>query len=276
MDTNAHKLPKSRLLAVALAVIALAVLLIPLPNTTSAQIQLETVPSLRHQPFTPQTTIVLYDGSLNAGTPNTPDKQGFSYLTNPLVGALATQTFTNGVTTLDTTPLMSDYAGYFAKTNWYPALDRQAGYQLLFTTQILTETHIDVNRAGFSVLVISQDLKGIELGFWRDEVWAQEGGTSPQLFTHAEGAAFDTTGALIPYRLTIKGEQYSLAANDATILSGSLRVYTAANLLINPYTIPNLIFLGDDTGGAQARIGLTSVSLIPPVYNVYLPLVRRD
>ena len=219
-------------------------------------------------------TIVLYDGSLNTGTPN--EQGSFNYFTNPFLGALATQTFTNGVTTLDTTPRMSDYAGYFAKTTLYPPLDRVAGYQLSFTTQVLTETHISTDRAGFSVLVLSQDLKGIELGFWRDEVWAQEGGTSPQLFTHAEGVPFDTTGDLIPYRLTIKGERYDLAANDTTILSGSLRVYTAANLPINPYLTPNLIFLGDDTGSAQARIGLAAVSLIPPSYPVYLPLVRRD
>ena len=220
-------------------------------------------------------TIVLYDGSLNTGTPNT---QGFVYLTNPFPGALATQTFSDGVTTLDTTPRMSDYAGYFANTNLYPALDRVAGYQLSFTTQVLTETHISPDRAGFSVLVISQDLRGIELGFWRDEVWAQEGGAEPQLFTHAEGAPFDTTGDLIPYRLTIKNERYTLAVNNATVLSGTLRDYTAATVPfpLNPYTTPDLIFLGDDTGSAQARIGLAAVSLIAPIYNLYLPLVRRD
>ena len=219
--------------------------------------------------------VVLYDGSRNTGTPNT---QGFYYLTNPLAGALATQTFSNSITTLGTTPRMSDYAGYFAKTNLYPVLDRVAGYQVLFTVQVLTETHISQDRAGFSVLVISQDLQGIELGFWDNEVWAQEGGTAPQLFTHAEGAPFNTTGDLIPYRLTIKGERYHLAVNDTTILSGTLRDYTAATVpvLINPYTTPDLIFLGDDTGGAQAKIGLTAVSLIAPIYNIYLPLVGRN
>lgn len=226
------------------------------------------------QPSRVQSIFVLYDGMLNTGTPAT---QGFVYLTNPLVGAHATQTFTQPVTILDTTPQIGDYAGYFAKQAEYPPLDRMSGYQVLFTVQVLTETHISADRAGFSVLVISRDLRGIELGFWRNEVWAQEGGAAPQLFTHAEGAAFDTTGDLIPYRLTIKGEHYHLAANGTTILSGPLRDYTTATvpLPINPYTTPNLIFLGDDTGGAQAKIGIAFASVSAPIYSLYLPLTAR-
>src|SRR5512139_2947019 len=67
------------------------------------------------------TASVLYDGALNTGTPGT---QGFFYLTNPPGGVQATQAFTNPVTLLDTTPQMSDYAGYFAKPTLYAPLDR--------------------------------------------------------------------------------------------------------------------------------------------------------
>src|SRR5512143_1792910 len=69
-------------------------------------------PSLR-TPRAAQSTYMLYDGSLNTGTPNT---QGFVYLTYPLFVVSATQSFANSVTTLDTTPKMSEYAGYFANS----------------------------------------------------------------------------------------------------------------------------------------------------------------
>ena len=54
------------------------------------------------------------------------------YLTYPLTNTQATQAFTSPVTMLDTTPQMSDYAGYFAKPTLYPSLDRVDGYQVLF------------------------------------------------------------------------------------------------------------------------------------------------
>ncbi len=227
-------------------------------------------------PQAAQSTYVLYDGALNTGTPNT---QGFLYLTSPFLGALATQVFSSGVTTLDTTPRRSDYAGYFADIAQYPPLDRQPGYQVLFTAQVVTESHASNNRAGFSAIVLSDDQQGIELGFWTNEIWAQEGGLSPTLFTHAEGAAFDTTADLINYRLVISGSTYNLSANGSTVLSGGLRVYTAAmtQFPINPYTLPNLIFLGDDTSSAQATIRLSEVSVIDgPSYGLYLPLIMKS
>jgi len=219
---------------------------------------------------------ILYDGALNSGTPDT---QGFFYLTYPPTNTQATQTFTSPVTILDTTPQMNDYAGYFAKPLLYPPLDRLGGYQVLFTVQIMTETHVSPDRAGFSLLVESSDKRGIELGFWANEIWAQEGGSS-QPFTRAEGASFTTTTELIAYRLSVLGDSYTLAANGSTVLAGSLRDYTVApppSLPLNPYTTPNLIFLGDDTSAAQARIKLRSVAVInAPPFNVYLPQISKN
>jgi hypothetical protein len=204
-----------------------------------------------------QATTVLYDGALNTGTPDT---QGFLYLTNPFSGVQATQAFTNPVTTLDTTPQRTDYAGYFAKSTLYAPLDRARGYQVRFTAQVVAESHVSNDRAGFSLLVISSDKRGIELGFWENEVWAQEGGSS-QPFTHAEGAVFTTTTGLIEYRLSVMGSSYTLAANGSTVLSGLLRDYTLAPPPpLNPYNTPNLIFLGDDTSAAQAILKLAAVS----------------
>jgi len=218
---------------------------------------------------------VLYDGSLNTGTPDT---QGFFYLSYPLTGTHATQAFTSPVTLLDTTPQMSDYAGYFAKPIGYAPLDRANGCQVLFTVRVLSETHISLDRAGFSLLVESSDKRGIELGFWENEVWAQEGGTINP-FTHAEGTALTTTNDLIAYRLTVLGDRYTLTANGSTVLSGPLRDYTLAPappLPVNPYTTANLIFLGDDTSSAQAQIKLRYAAVInAPPYHIYLPLINK-
>jgi hypothetical protein len=244
-------------------------------QATIGQVQIGAAPTSHRLPNRPQANVVLYDGALNTGTPET---QGFVYLTYPLSGTQAIQTFTNPVTTLDTTALMSDYAGYFAKPGLYPPLDRVGGYQVLFTVQVMTETHISHDRAGFSLLVVSSDKRGIELGFWADEIWAQEGGAS-QPFTHAEGSAFTTTIGLINYRLIVLGDSYTLTANGTTVLSGPLRDYTLAPppLPLNPYNTPNLIFLGDDTSSAQARIKFSEASVIDaPPFIIQLPLVLKS
>jgi hypothetical protein len=271
-----HAFLKPPILAVVIAVITLAMLAIPLPMATVAHGRVDAASTSRPQPIALAATIVLYDGELNTGTPDT---QGFVYLTYPLTNAQATQAFTTPVTLLDTTPQMSDYAGYFANPPLYPPLDRATGYQVLFTVQIMTETHTSTNRAGFSLLVESSDKRGIELGFWANEIWAQEGGSS-RPFTHAEGASFTTTTDLIVYRLSVLGDSYTLAANGSTMLAGSLRDYTVAPpppLPLNPYTTANLIFLGDDTSAAQARIKLRSVVVInAPPFNVYLPQISKN
>ncbi len=273
---NARQLPKQFIQVAAIAGITLVMLSIALPHATIGQISREAVP----RQIALASPNVLYDGTLNTGTPN---KQGFLYLTYPLTDAQATQIFTSPVTLLDTTPQMSDYAGYFAnllaKPPLYPPLDRATGYQVLFTIQVMSETHTSPNRAGFSLLVESSDKRGIELAFWTNEIWAQEGGSS-RPFTHAEGMTFTTTADLIAYRLSVMGDRYALAADGSTVLTGPLRDYTAApppSLPLNPYTTANLIFLGDDTSEAQARIKLRYAAVInAPPFAVYLPLISKN
>ena len=41
--------------------------------------------------------------------------------------------------------------------------------------KLLSETHSTNDRAGLSLIVLSSDLRGIELGFWTNEIWAQSG-----------------------------------------------------------------------------------------------------
>ena len=138
----------------------------------------------------------------------------------------------------------------------FPTLDRTAGYRLTWTLQVQQESHTSVNRAGFSTILLSSDHRGIELGFWGNEVWAQEVG-----FTHAEGAAWNTVQSS-EYTLTIQGNSYRLDANGSQLLTGSVRDYSASGV---PYSLANYLFFGDDTSSAAADITLGRVSLLTPV-----------
>jgi hypothetical protein len=218
--------------------------------------------------ISPENTVILYDAALG-GTPDTQGK--LALRASP--DAIATQVFAEGCTILDSMASQPDAAGYFADPRGIPALDRAAGYALRFTVQVIEEYHADSDknadgigdRAGFSVIVLSSDTKGIELGFWKDQIWAQEQGAAEPpagtLFTHAESAPFDTTSRVIAYTLAVQGDQYELSSDGATILRGRLRDYTTFEGPVNPYRTPNFIFLGDDTGSARAVIKLAYVAL---------------
>jgi hypothetical protein len=219
-----------------------------------------------------QASIVLYDAALGG----TPDTQGeLTYRDARAVAA--TQSFADGCTTFDTMTNQQDSAGYFADPRAIPALSRQKGYALHFTVQIIEEYHADSDkdgdgvgdRAGFSVIALSSDTRGIELGFWPDQIWAQEdGATEPPagtLFTHAEHAAFDTT-KLTTYTLAIHGDTYNLSSGERAVLHGRLRDYTTFEGPVNPYRTPNFIFLGDDTGSARAKIRLAYVAVSMSAY----------
>src|SRR5262245_11424520 len=200
--------------------------------------------------------IVLYDGALG-GTPNT---QGFTFQAFPPTGA--TQTFADGVTTLTTTQSVS--AGYFEIVTSKVDLNRTTGYTVTFAAQVAAESHSNNNRAGFSIIAISSDKKGIELGFWTNEIWAQADGIVPPgsgIFTHAEGAAFDTTAALTTFQLYLKGDTYTLSVGGTPILTGSVRDYSAFTGPVDPYETPNFLFLGDDTTSAGATLKLSYVAV---------------
>jgi len=228
--------------------------------------------------------LTLYDGSLG-GTPNSQGSLAFGTVP-PFLGTPATQTASGGVTNLVST--VASPGGYSNHNNLsptlvnssFPTLDRSTGYTISFDVQINSENHSGSDkdgdglgdRAGFSVIAMSSDLQGIELGFWNNEIWAQETGTAPPsaggtLFTHddLERAFVDTT-AMTSYDLTILGNDYHLFADGSLILSGTLRNYSAfdsasAGLPYDPYETPNLVFLGDNTSSAGANINLEFVSV---------------
>lgn len=207
----------------------------------------------------PNAGLVLYDGS-RGGLPDSQGKFGYGP-----PGTQATQSFSNGVTTFDTTASDTISAGYgYIGATDSITFDRTTGYTVRFTVQIASEQHANNDRAGFSIIALSSDNKGIELGFWKDQIWAQNYDGTTQ-FTHGESQSFNTTAALTTYDLTIFSGTYTLRSGGTVLLTGSLRDYSSfcSNNPIPycPYNVPNFLFLGDDTTSAQAKIGFSFASL---------------
>ena len=136
--------------------------------------------------------------------------------------------------------------------------------------QLLAESHISDDRAGFSVIALANDARGIELGFWEDRGFAQ---TDTPQFTHGEEGFFDTTDAETSYLLTIQDDGYVLAADAQEILSGPLRDYSHSVRPLGPipYNLENYLFLGDNTMSAGADMVLGSVRLTTNVMAVPEP-----
>ncbi|PAX53043.1 FG-GAP repeat domain-containing protein [Brunnivagina elsteri] len=259
--------------------------------------------------------LLVYDGSTKklpndaASAPNGP---WFYYQdTTAILAGTATPSTTNSGTKLATDNLA--YAGYInysidatttptkpklvTLNNSFPTLDPTTGYIISFTAQLESETaHIGADknldgkddRAGFSVIVIGSDKKGIELGFWSNRIWAQNDGAaepdptksntlSNTLFTQGEGVDFNTKIKAVKYDLAITGNTYSLFADNNRILTGRVRDYTPfqpASYSVpvpvigsikvtppDPYEQANFVFFGDNTPTAGATVNLNNVTI---------------
>jgi Ca2+-binding RTX toxin-like protein len=220
---------------------------------------------------------VLFDASRSSS----PAAQGFLFPNLDLSAPfnLASETVSSS-TVLDTTTGNDNsiYAGYSSLTTagnpvspTYPSLDRNTGFSLRFGAQVLEEQRTNPNRAGFSVIVLSSDRRGIELGFQQltgggnifaqaDGTTANPGGQTNGLFGAAENVAH-SIGLATDYRLSIQGDRYRLFANGSQILTGPLRDYSAFSGAIDPYETPNLVFLGDNTTSARAKVSLSRIAL---------------
>ncbi|MCP4417000.1 MAG: hypothetical protein GY805_10280 [Chloroflexi bacterium] len=226
----------------------------------------------------PQATTLLYDSSL--GT--TPSQQNFSYQAiNPFLTVQASQSYSAPVTVLNTANQQGDYAGYVVSQTVMPTLSRAAGFQLTFDLRVITESHSRNDRAGFSLILLSDDLYGVEMAFWDNEIWVQEGNSS--LFTHAEGVTY-TTAVLTSYELAVITDTYKLTVDSELLLSGNLRQYTDWTppfmVLPDPYEQPNQLFLGDSTSSAGAEVWLGDVSIGidedgDTNYWLYLPYIDK-
>lgn len=189
----------------------------------------------------------LYDGSLGTS----PAAQGW---TSVIAAPFASETLGNGGVTLDTSFSNALQSGY---SLFLPNVDSSTGYSLSLTAQLNSESHTgNSNRAGFSVILLDNIHQGVEIGFWTDQVWAQAVG-----FTKAESSAFDTTN-LTTYVLTLQSGNYSLSVNNSTILSGSMRDYSAFG---TPYNLNNFLFIGDDTSSAKASVKINQVAQVATV-----------
>lgn len=204
-------------------------------------------------------TLVLYD----ATSGSLPGAPLMSFTDFPPGTALPT--YVDGVTVMDTSTAGRDtYAGWVANgtsTPGFPLLDRTAGFQVNFILQLESESHSNNNRAGFSIIILGQDVRGIELAFWPDQIWVQGDDLTGGLFRHGEGVAFTTTRDLTNYQVGITGDTYTLTANGEPILTGPVRDYSKFDGFPDPYETPNFIFLGDDTTSAQARLRLSFLSV---------------
>jgi hypothetical protein len=196
--------------------------------------------------------ITLFDGN---GLPA--NQPWLSYATT---GGTATQTGqTTGVRLVTDLAASAGYSNYTPlgalKNGTFPSLNRANGFELTFNLTVSSENHSNNNRAGFSVSLIGSDVRGIELGFWGNQIWAQE---SSPLFTHGETIDFDTT-LQRDYRLRVQDNSYALFSGGNQLLTGSIRNYTAFGS--PPYTLPNFLFLGDNTTSAGADITLGAITL---------------
>jgi len=199
----------------------------------------------------------LYD----AARSTLPAEQGWGYAAFP---GQATQALDAAAARLDTWSTTVEQAGY-ARVTPVP-LDRRLGFTLLFTVRVVAEAHGSADRAGFSLIVLDEERRGIELAFWTNAVFAQ--GDAP-LFTQAELAAWDTASSFVDYALTLGDGGYVLRANGQAILAGPARDYTPFSGALDPYETPNFVFLGDDTTSARAVVLIRRVVLIPaPVLEI--------
>lgn len=215
----------------------------------------------------PGPTTVLYDGALDT----VPTAQGWllaSQLGSILLpGAQfgVTQVAANDSVVFDTTANTGIRSGYSNFLTLGTLDSAGPGFRLSMRAHVISESHVTNDRAGFSLIVLDRGGKGIELGFWGNEVWAQRGPgeAGGGMFTHGEGAAFDTLAGFADYDLTLASGSYTLAMNRGTTsasLSGIMRDYSSFGF---PYTSKDYVFVGDNTGSAQARIAIASISVTP-------------
>jgi hypothetical protein len=217
---------------------------------------------------------VLYDGSAGGAPENQP------WLTYQALPSGTFYVTTGGATTLDTTGSNTILAGWHnqnaaltsPKNASFPTLDRGAGFDVVIDLRVLEEFHANNDRAGFSLLALADDKRGIELSFWSNEVWAQSGPShlnpAEPLFTHAEGAAHNTaTANRQRYVLSILGNSYTLTADGSPLLTGPVRDYTSwAPPMGAPdvYEVPNMLSFSDNTTSASGAVEFSLVAIPEP------------
>ena len=213
----------------------------------------------RAAPLSDMKTVVLYD-AMSGALPNT----SLMTFTDFPTGT-ASLAYVEGAAVLDTTLSSKEtFAGWVSNlstTPGFPVLDRTTGVEVNFTMQVESETHGNSDRAGFSVIILDQAAKGVEIAFWENQIWVQSDENTGGLFRHGEGIAYATTTGLTDYQVTLVDDTYTLTANAEQLLTGPLRDYSSFTGFPDPYEVPNFLFFGDDSTSSQARVKLSYVSI---------------
>lgn len=214
-------------------------------------------------PATHAVDILLYDSSLNT----LPESQSWLFYAQDTgaVGSVDKTLIGSGTRLATDNAARAGWSNTIPLINmWknpnFPQLMSSEGFALEWSMRVVAESRVSANRSGFSMILLGDDNSGIELGFWSDEIWAQN---SDPLFTHGESVAKDTTSGMINYRLEIVENQYLLLADQAKILTGLTRNYTAFGSA--PYTLKNYLFFGDNTTSAGATVEFGSIMLATQV-----------
>ena len=189
--------------------------------------------------------VTLYDGN------GLPASQPWLSFGADTISGWSQESVSGGVRLTTDLPTRSGYSNYIPlptpilKNSAFPILRRADGFELSFRARLLAENHSNSNRAGYSVILLADDARGIELGFWQNEIWAQNSD-----FTHAETVAIDTT-VQRDYRLEVLGDRYELFDGMTSLLAGDLRAYSDPAI---PYRLSNYLFLGDNTTSGSASV----------------------
>ena len=195
------------------------------------------------------------------------------------MGSISQSSVIGGVK-VDTNAANARYSGY---ANYNPTtipsyvnplnisantLNQTTGYTLNFrvsldSTVINVSDIVNAPRAVFSVIAISSDLMGIEIGFLPSSIFAQ----SASFLAPAQVSSTITTSVTTDYSLVIFNNTYALSSGATPIISGALQSYnfdpavSIPPLAFNPYQTPSFIFFGDDTSEASGTFTLNSASL---------------
>ena len=220
--------------------------------------------------------ISLYNGS---GLPASQGSLAPGALQNSGSPTSVSETSVAGGVQLNTAANSAEYSGYSnynpsSSTYFNPAifqsstLNQATGYTITFTVSLDPSTLVDISttaapRAAFSVIAVSSDKKGIEIGFRPTAIFSQ----SASFGIEAETSLAINTSITRDYKLTVFNNTYSLASGGTSIINGNLQTYsfdqTASNppLPFNPYTTSSFLFFGDDTGKASGTFTLGNVTL---------------
>ena len=183
---------------------------------------------------------------------------------------------------VDTAANSAEYSGYsnynpLSSTYFNPAifqsstLNQATGYTITFTvslSNVFDGSAPEAPRAAFSVIAVSSDKKGIEIGFRPTAIFSQSASFGTASETSSSLISIDTSISK-DYTLTVFNDTYSLSLSSSgtSIINGALKNYvfdptlSSPSLPFNPYTTSSFLFFGDDTGKASGTFTLGNVTL---------------